>query len=188
MKWSDITVSKFRELQEIILGNDDELTKKIFIYSSLTGYRIEDARELPLGSFLEQYAKEVAFMNDPIPQVISKSWKHGEKEYNITTDISKLTAGQYIDFKNFAKEKDNIHTIMAVLCYDGKKYDGSNHEERAMIINEYMPITVAYPLCVFFLNLWNAWSEVSLAYFEKLMKEMKGEEVQQWSNTDGSTG
>ena len=70
---------------------------------------------------------------------------------------------------------------MAVLCYEGEKYDGATHEARAKLFNDEMPITIAAPLTAFFLELWKQWSEISLAYSAKVLKESQAE----WSNTVG---
>mgnify|MGYP003353083275 FL=1 len=110
-------------------------------------------------------------MEYPIPQVIPKYWEHEGVKYKITSLIDSFTAGQYIDFKEFGKEKDNIHNVMAVLCYEGETYKGETHKKRAELFNEFMPITIAHPLTVFFLNVWSEWSEISLAYSKRVLKE-----------------
>jgi hypothetical protein len=181
MTWSQITLGKFREIQDIISDEStDELTKKVYLYSLLSGKKIEDVRELPLGEFLAAYGKELEFLSEPIPQVIPQYWEHEGIKYKVTAEISELTAGQYIDFKEYSKEKDNIHKVMAVLCYDGK-YDGSKHEERSKLFNENMPITIAAPLTTFFLDLWKEWSRISLAYSIKILGGSKTE----WQSTVG---
>ena len=171
MEWKDITIGKFREIQHILAEDEPDLTKKIYIYALLSGELIEQVREYPLGQFLEKYSKLTEFMEYPIPQVIPKYWEHEGVKYKITSLIDSFTAGQYIDFKEFGKEKDNIHNVMAVLCYDGETYKGETHKKRAELFNEFMPITVAYPLTVFFLNVWSEWSEISLAYSKRVLKE-----------------
>lgn len=184
MKWSEINIDTFRKIQSIINDNDlDELTKKVFLYSLLSKQPIEEVRELPLGEFLKAYSQSLDFLLDPIPQVIPIAWEFNGVKYKITTQINELTAGQYIDLKEYAKEPDNIHKVMAVLCYDGK-YNGATHKERADLFNENMPITIAAPLTTFFLELWTQWSEISLAYSVKVLKESEAE----WSSTVGSTG
>lgn len=181
MQWSDINIKTFREIQSILLDKDlDDLTKKVFLYSKLSGQTIDEVRDIPLGIFLKAYSDSLEFLNYPIPQVIPIAWEHNGVKYNITTDISTLTAGQYIDLKEYAKEPDNIHKVMAVLCYDGK-YNGATHKERAELFNEHMPITIAAPLTTFFLELWKQWSEISLAYSVKALKESEAE----WSNMAG---
>jgi len=185
MKWSDINIDRFRKIQSIITDNDiDDLTKKVFLYSLLSGQTIEEVRDIPLGIFLKAYSDSLEFINEAIPQIIPIAWEHKGVSYKITTAINELTAGQYIDLKEYAKEPDNIHKVMAVLCYDGKKYDGATHKERAELFNEQMPITIAAPLTAFFLELWREWSEISLAYSVKVLKESEAE----WNTMVGSTG
>jgi len=182
MTWQQITIGKFRNIQSIIDDQDlDELTKKVFLYSLMSGQKIEEVRDIPLGIFLKAYSDSLDFMLDPIPQVIPIAWEYKGVKYKITTAINELTAGQYIDLKEYAKEKDNIHKVMAVLCYDGESYNGQTHKERSELFNEVMPITIAAPLCTFFLELWKEWSEISLAYSAKVLKQSAAE----WSNTAG---
>lgn len=181
MTWSEITLSKFTEIQSILKSDDDDLTKKVYLYSLLTGIRIEDVREIPLGEFLKQYSEALQFISEPIPQVIPLVWEHNGVAYKITTAIHELTAGQYIDLKEYAKNPNDLHKVMAVLCYDGEKYNGTTHEERAKLFNEFMPITIAAPLSAFFLELWKQWSEISLAYSVKLLKQSEAG----WTATGG---
>lgn len=183
--WKDITLGKFREIQSILKDEDfDELTKKVFLYSLLSGKPITQVRETPLDIFLKSYSESLDFLMTPIPQVIPIAWEHKGVKYKITTAINELTAGQYIDLKEYAKEPDNIHKVMAVLCYDGEKYDGATHKERSELFNENMPITIAAPLTTFFLELWKQWSEISLAYSVRVLKQSEAE----WNNTAGLTG
>lgn len=173
MEWKDISLGMFSQIQAIIQSESEDLTKKIELYSLLTGKDMNQVREVPLGEFLEAYKKELSFINQDIPQVIPKSWEHGGVNYNICTQVEKLTAGQYIDLKEYAKEPNNLHNVMAVLCYEGDKYNGINHKERAEVFRSNMPITIAYPLSVFFFDLWNVWSEVSLQYSELMLKQIQ---------------
>lgn len=184
MEWKDITLNKFKEIQSILEGEEDDLTKKVYLYASLTGEQIEVVRDIPLGIFLKAYSKECVFLEQKMPQYIPEFWEFNGVKYKITTQINELSAGQYIDLKEYGKVQSDIHKVMAVLCYDGEAYDGKTHEERSKLFNEFMPITIAAPLSAFFLELWKQWSEILLAYSVKVLRESEAE----WSNTDGSTG
>lgn len=171
MEWKDITLGMFAQIQAITQSQDEDLTKKIELYSVLTGKDMDQVRDIPLGEFLEAYKKELSFLNDEIPQVVPKFWEYKGVRYHICTEVEKIKAGQYIDLKEYMKE-GNLSKIMAVLCYDGN-YDGSTHKQRADIFNSHMPITIAYPLSVFFFELWSAWSEISLQYSKDLIKQVQ---------------
>lgn len=171
MEWKDITIQKFTGIQAILKSDEPELTKKINLYHLLTGKDLEEIRNIPLGEFLNTYNKELSFLDTDIPQVIPEYWEYKGVKYNITTQVEKLRAGQYIDYKEYAKEPDKIHNIMAVLCYEGGKYDGMTHKERAELFYKYMPITIVAPLTVFFLDLWKEWSVISLEYSAKIITE-----------------
>ena len=175
MEWKHITLGKFIQLQEILKSDDEDLTKKIDIYALLTDSPLEEIREIPLGIFLKAYSTELKFMETEIPQVIPKYWEHNKVQYNITTQIEKLKAGQYIDYKHHSKTPNQFHNIMAVLCYDGDKYDGETHKQRAELFYNNMPVTIAFPLAVFFLELWNAWSAISLEYSANQIMEMQAD-------------
>lgn len=172
MEWKDITIQKFISINEILKSEQDELSKKIQIYNLLTGVPMEEIREMPLGVFFEKYNSDFAFLLTEIPQVVPKYWEYNNVRYHITTEVEKLKAGQYIDFKEYSKEPEKIHNIMAVLCYADGKYNGETHKERAEMFYKYMPITVVAPLAVFFLNLWQQWSEISLSYSRRMMAEV----------------
>lgn len=182
MEWKDITISVFNQIQAILKSGDTDLTVKIEIYVLLTGKNIDQVRDLPLGEFLSAYSKELGFLNDTIPQVIPKFWEHDKVKYNISTQVEKISSGQYIDLKEYMKQENNLHMVMAVLCFDGDKYNGGTHKERSEIFLNHMPITIAYPLAVFFFELWSAWSEVTLQYSKLIVEQVQAASPE---NTDG---
>ena len=61
--------------------------------------------------------------------------------YRGIIDVTKLTAGQYIDIKTFCKNSDlifeNLANIMAVIYIEeGAEYEGTKHANRARIFQE----------------------------------------------------
>ena len=153
--WNDITLSDYKKVYHIIISDEYEsdIEKMIDIVLELSRTNINTA---PLGSI-----KKIEFMLHPelIPNKIPKAFAFKGKIYKPFLNFKSLNAGQYIDLTSYTKNPDkiidNMNYLMSIMCSPvnwigiRKKYDGAGMMKRAEIFND-LPITVAYPLCVFF--------------------------------------
>lgn len=160
--WNDITLADYKKVYHIIISDEYEsdIEKMIDIVLELSHSNINDA---PLGSI-----KKIEFMLHPelIPNKLPKAFVFRNKIYKPCINFKSLNAGQYIDLTTYTKNPDkivdNMNYLMAIMCSPvnwigiRKKYNGVEMAKRAEIFND-LPITLAYPLCVFFcLNLENS--------------------------------
>jgi len=166
--WKEISLKTYCGFEKIM--NDQSLdnhAKDVEIVSLLTGISRSEILALPLKT-LHEYMDKVKFLNnlDLIePLKNSKNFRFciKGKWFKIKLNASDLTGGQYIDLMTFLKENENpvsnIHNILAVIATPLKwglmpiKYDGKDHAERSSFLYEYMPMSIAYPILVFFCNL-----------------------------------
>jgi hypothetical protein len=158
--WDDISIRQFTELTRVKELNLDPIEQMANLISILSGESFEVISRLTLDSLKKAYScvsfiDTIEFSGKVIPKITIDG-----VEYIASLDIRKITAGRYIDLKEFTKDPSetpyNIHNIMAVLYLPkGKKYKGKTHEKRASLFYEKMPITFAYPVAVFFWNLLN---------------------------------
>lgn len=108
-------------------------------------------------------------------------------------DISslRLKAGQIIDYTTLVWDEEtqddsiyNMHNLLACVCVplnDDGKYVYSGYTNIAPVFLQHMPMSIAYPLYLFFCNVGKNFSTAIQTYFlkksrknlEKLKKELK---------------
>jgi hypothetical protein len=102
----------------------------------------------------------------PIAAKLKDKIKIGGKWFKVDYNVSKLTAGQFIDIQHFASTDPakNVHKILASVIRPiggwwglGKvqEYNGDNHEEISNHLLEHMTILQAYPITLFFCQILN---------------------------------
>ena len=201
-KWSDIKILDFIKIQNIIKDKsfDDEYEDKtlcefereLHIIAALSGEDISIVKSLDLKS-LGQIRKAIDFIYHPelIEKRVPQYFLHHGKYYKVITDVRKLSAGEYIDLSTYTKDgtDTNLHQVMALFCYPcnwlgQRRKKPENFAEQLLDL----PITVCYPIAVFFYQNFNnsleAIQDYLLTKMEKTIMELK-EEVTQ-SIGDGS--
>jgi len=156
--WSDITVRDFIEIQKIAENNTYANNAERLI--AITAYFTGALDKVPLHEL-----NTLEFLAHPelMPAHIQQKFFFKNKLYRLNLNMSKLSAGQYIDLTTFTKKPEeiipNTAKIMAVLCLPcnwlgrRKKYNGEEMLYRTELFME-LPITMVYPVTVFFARAW----------------------------------
>lgn len=180
--WSEITIKQYLHVKELLEDSQDDIDFKIKLLSILTGEPEETYLNMEMGKF-SSIANGLSFLSNlNISKKIIYSFRLNGKRFKFELDIKKLKASGYIDIMNYCNELNsterNMHKILAVFasCYTwyGKKIEMSHSEKADLFFNK-MPITIAYPVAVFFWALWNNSIKNIEIYLEKEMKKMKKE-------------
>ena len=118
-----VTVKQFQEIAKVNDSKLDQLDKQIKIYSIVTGKSEDYILNLPLDK-IKKLAQECQVIN----KGKAKYLYIGGTLYKFVGLAETLTAGQYIDLKNFAKDfTNNLHLMLAIVYkpvwgkYDHKK-------------------------------------------------------------------
>lgn len=165
--YTEVTISQLIELKAI---DDDksidtepapELTRALLRLSVFNGVPYEELEQMPI-SDLKSDLKKMDFLNT-LPSDKPIEWfKCGGYWWKVNFDITKLTAGNYIDMDMWVKDPEmilsNSHKILSVFCQPFKwlrKYNKLTDEEKYEKL-KHCPVSVAYPLSVFFCNLFNS--------------------------------
>jgi hypothetical protein len=158
--WDQVTIRQFTELIRVKEREMEPLETAIQLIAILSGEDYSEVSKLSLDSIRKAYAALSFIDSMDFPDKIEEYLEFDGVKYTAKLDIRKITAGQYIDLKDFTKDKDamyNIHNIMAVLYIpNGKQYNDIPQSEVAEVFYEKMPITIAYSVAVFFCNLLSA--------------------------------
>ena len=176
-KWSDITLVQYIEIRTHLKDYKGTLDEKITLLSILTDKSEEYYSELPI-KVLKEISNDLSFLQTEIDKSFSGSFKLKGVTFVVTLNIADLKASNYIDIINYLKDNGadrNIHKIMACLCKPKnkwyKKIEMSKADMEVLFLNE-MPITIAYPICSFFLNFWIDLMPVMQTYLEGEVNEI----------------
>ena len=166
--WKEISLKTYVEIDRIIKDNMLNTSEKdVEVLSLLSGKARSEILGLSFNSRHELLCK-IGFLNNldslkPLKSSKRLRFSIKGKRFEIKLNATELTGGQYIDLMTFLKEPDttnqNIHNILAVLAKPLKwgfiktRYHGKDHEKRASFFYENLPISIAYPILVFFCNL-----------------------------------
>lgn len=152
MEWSNVTIEKYLELNDAINAEGHELDKRMRIITVMEGLTVEQVEAMTI-SQINIYLKKYNFLLKEIPTKLVTSLEIDGIKYKGTVETKKLTGGQFIDLSEFLKKEplQNIHNVMAVLFLPkGEVYGSSDFSERADLFYRKMPISVAFPVFVFF--------------------------------------
>lgn len=171
MKWSNITLKQFYEIQDILSVQDDYTTFNLIdcIYNI-------DCQNLPLNE-LKKY--NISFLNEPIPEVkLKKEYTLNGTVYKSNIDLTKVTVAQFVDYQNYLKEEEfRLENVLSVFfipkdCkYYNKDYDIIKVKEDLLEL----PIDVAQSIGFFFIRQFKIFLTLFRYYLTKQVKKMKME-------------
>ena len=175
-----ITIKKYQELYNAIkLGGNDEIRTAYNVMSVLTGKPIHEYRKMKWVDFL----KEQEGLSIPDISSFPDAWVthfecQGETFY-VQQYITDWNTEQFISMSSLTKEKeaivDNLHLILATLCYKEKDEDVQMTEfnRRAEMFREHLDVDTAYPIGFFFALLSVKLSELIPSSSTKKKKSKK---------------
>jgi len=159
--WEAVNLKQFAALQNKLQQEDvDVIEKYIDIISILSNEKPSIISKMPLDA-LRKAIEYISFINElPKETKIKNIIEINGQIYSGVLDVTKLTAGQYIDIKTFCKDSElifeNLANIMATIYIEeGEEYDGSKHANRARLFQEKLSIADVYGFALFFSNLLN---------------------------------
>lgn len=173
MNWNDITLEKFKKIQEILEVQDDYTTFNLLDIV----YDISSC-DMTLNE-ISSYSNALDFMSKEIPHVKLQDYYTINKTiYKFNKELSKVTAAQYIDYTNYMKEdKIKYEDVLSVLFIpEGHKYnDGYDLEQVKKDILQ-LPITVVYTAAFFLTKQFQIFLHYFQRYLIQSLKKMKNKE------------
>lgn len=185
--YDKLTIGKYREL--MALDNDvDDVTKGINILSVLSDYTEEELYDMPLDDFSKLMAK-TSFLQRNVEKTdwkkLGKQLVINGKKYDVIKEARKMTAGQYIDYREYTKDSekfmDMLPFILTVfLIPSGMKYgNGYDTAELAQEFNDHLDIKTALSISDFFLHQSKVSMMTSILSLKWMMKRMMKKEKNQ---------
>lgn len=178
--YNKLTIGKFIELQDMDYTGMSEIDIQVKIISILAEIDEDAVMDLPLPEYKE-LASATKFLSTP-PKYEAKLPKKiviEGREFNVVSDIKKMTAGQYIDYQTYIGLKDNKYLPHILSCFvipKGEKYGDSNTEEIIQLFTDKLNILSALSISAFFLHKWQSLTKATLLYLTWKLKRMKKKE------------
>lgn len=183
--YKKLNVSKYLELQSIDIEGKEEVDIQVNILSILYDMSEDEILELPIPEYKKLVIGSSFLTIPPTPyDKIPDTIIINNKKYNVIKDIRRMSAGQYIDYQNYIKDKSPKMLPFLLSCFlipKGKKY-GEDLEEVLEDINN-LSILDAISLSAFFLKKWESSTRATLIYLiwkmKRMMKKEKNEKVKE---------
>lgn len=170
MKWNDVTVSQFLELQELI-KIEDETDRLLAIIELFFGDAVS---ELPLAEFNKKI-KELDFLKTEVPKnhIVNTATVNGRK-YKVDALVGHISTAQYVDFTNYMKEdpEKNITKCLSVFFIpEGHKYNDSYDMLQVIDDMGSLPIDIAMSESFFFSRQYKKFIKIFQSYSIKKIKK-----------------
>jgi len=175
-----ITIKKYQEIYNAIkLGGDDEIRTAYNVMSVLTGKPISEYKRMKWMDFVkEQEGLEIPNISS-FPDAWVTEFEVKGETFFVNQYVTDWNTEQFISMSSLTKEKeaivDNLHLILATLCYKDKDEDAQMTEfnRRAELFREHLDVDVAYPIGFFFALLLVKLSEAIPSSSTKKRKSKK---------------
>jgi len=167
--WEDITLEKYLKLRPVLQTEQTPIQRVINILCVLTGEKREVVKNIKLDDY-NKILEKMEFLNTELPTAIkSKRFEVGGKHYEFSLDARKLLFGEYISAMEMLQDAQrneeviytNMPKILTTICrpvekkwfgWRDIKMDGDLIRETVDNFYKNMPITIAYPIGIFFYN------------------------------------
>lgn len=168
MKWSDVTLNQFLELQEI-MNIEDDTDKMLSIAELFFG---EEVLALPLSEFNKK-VKELTFLETEIPDNhIVKKVTINDRNYIINAVLGHISTAQYVDFTNYMKEENNIAKLLSVFFIpENHKYNDGYDMQQVIDDMGSLPIDIAKSESFFFSRQYKKFIRIFQSYSTKSIEE-----------------
>lgn len=181
--WNKITLEVFDKLRGIdtsnlgdLVGNLDVNVKMVSILCDVDE---DEVTALPISHF-GKLVKDTLFLKEMPKYNINTTYKIGDREFEVKTNLRELTTAQFIDFQTFVKEGEKrlANLIAVFLLPKGAKGYGDGYDilELSEFIYKNMSIAVARSILFFFTLQYRILSKVLMDYsITQVKKSMKKE-------------
>lgn len=154
--WNEISIEQFQKLNKLNEANlEDQIDYMIQLVSICCKDSYANISKLSITQ-LRVVAEQLGFTKELPAQKKIESVIKLTRKYECMLSIEKISAGQYIDLKEYIKRGivDNLHYIMT--CFyipEGENYAQSDVKEIANDFKENLSVGECYPIAVFFWDL-----------------------------------
>jgi hypothetical protein len=172
-----MNIKQYQGLYNAIkLGDNNEIRTAYNVMSVLTGKPISEYKRMKWTDFLkEQESVSIPDISSFPDAWVTEFEVKGERFF-VNQYLTDWNTEQFISMSSLTKEKeaivDNLHLILATMCYKEKDEDVQMTEfnRRAELFRENLDVDVAYPIGFFFALLLVRLSQDTRSYSTKKRK------------------
>jgi len=205
-KWEDITIGKYINLRPVLNSELSPVERVVNILAVLTGQKKEVIKNISLDQY-KTIKEKMSFLETELPkQLKDRKFKIGGKWYKFEVKAQNLIFGEYINTMEILQSaKDdqeaifnNLHRILTTICrpiekkflrWKDIKVDGELLRETQENFFNNMPMTIAYPIGVFFYTHSESLTEtIKICLMEEAQRLKREAETEIASIKDGDGG
>jgi hypothetical protein len=162
--WTQVSVRQFQELTVCKERCEDQIDMIIEVLSIMSEKTRQEISTIEMKDVFKLW-DGLKFIEQGMPDKVEQRLKLKGVSYYTDLNILKFNTDQYGSLKSYIKDGDiigNLHKILSVFYVPvGEKYcEGKRSIEEIQDDMLDCPISVAYPIAVFFWNLLNAWMKI----------------------------
>jgi len=188
--WNDISIGQFIDLLPSNFKDKNEVEQLIHTLKTVSSSSVEEVRKLSIRD-AKEYASKLTFLQELPTGKAKLEFKLKGVRYKVEPDAQKCSAGTYITtmhiFQDLEKDPDlvnkNLHIILAQVIkptyFNWRKLKREYKEvdimELSKVLYEELPVSIAYPIIVFFCNLSKLLIPVISDYSTKKIEEVSKE-------------
>jgi hypothetical protein len=175
-----MNIKTYQELYNAIkIGDNNEIRTAYNVLSVLTGKPISEYKRMKWTDFLKEQESVTIPDISSFPDAWVTEFEVKGERFFVNQYLTDWNTEQFISMSSLTKEKeaivDNLHLILATMCYKEKDEDVQMTEfnRRAELFQLNLDVDVAYPIGFFFALLLVKLSEVTLSSSTKKRKRRK---------------
>lgn len=185
--WNDITIGQFIDLLPSNYKDKNDVEQIIHTLKVVTNSTIEEVRKVSIED-ARAYSKKLSFLNELPKGKVQLKFKLKGVRYVVEPDANKCSAGTYMStmhiFQGLQKDQEhidkNLHIILAQVIKPTKfnwrklkrEFVDVDIMELAKLLYEELPVSIAYPIIVFFCKLSKELTPIIEDYSTKKLKEV----------------
>lgn len=174
--YADLPVGLYMEILATSRADMEDIDKQVRIISLLSGMPETQVLTLPIPDY-KALAAATEFLTEPCQEgLVAKSYRLGGVELVPTSDLTKITAAQYIDFQTLSKGGDErtVELCSVFLVPKGCKYNvGYDIADVQDVIRRHLSVQDVVTLAAFFLRRYAELIVSSLTSCKRLIRRTK---------------
>ena len=167
--WDDISIGQYIELRPVLLADMNDIERLIHLLAVLLKQPTQEIKKLKIEEYRNIH-KDLKFLDSELPREVQNRFEINGKWYEIVLNANELNGGQYMSITSKLKDSqndpeyvyNNLHEILASISIPVEKkrlgwkhleIEPSYYKDTAEAFYKHLPMSIAYPIGVFFYNL-----------------------------------
>jgi hypothetical protein len=187
--WDEISIGQYIELKPVLDEEfDNPITELIHLLAVLLKQPLQEVGKLNVGEYIG-IRKDLSFLwETELPRQVVDKFEIKGKWFKVVTNARELNGGQYMSLVTKLKDVNSdpnatinmmheILTSISVPLEKGKlrwkeiEIEPAYYQETSKLFYNHLPMSVAYPIALFFYNLSSSLMKVIQDYSNKKLTE-----------------